>query len=177
LRRPARRAPRVGRAPRGEPTRIEEYYPGLGGWFDVQVYPNEDGGLAFYFEEISERKEREEALREAKEKAEEAQRMQSAFLANMSHEIRTPLTSIIGFAETIGTEVVGLELPEESPLPKYGWADREKRAAPASDPRKGAEPLEAGGWSDGVFLRAGRSGRSGPAHRRGAPAGGPGEKH
>ncbi|MFB6230261.1 MAG: sensor histidine kinase [Salinibacter sp.] len=48
--------------------------------------------------------------------AEEAQRMQSAFLANMSHEIRTPLTSVIGFAEAIGTEVTELELPSECPV-------------------------------------------------------------
>ncbi|MFB6247488.1 MAG: PAS domain S-box protein [Salinibacter sp.] len=49
-----------------EPARIQEYYSGLSGWFDVQIYPNEDGGLAFYFEEITERKERQEVLRKTK---------------------------------------------------------------------------------------------------------------
>lgn len=38
-------------------------------------------------------------LVEAKEKAEESDRLKSVFLANMSHEIRTPLNSIIGFSE------------------------------------------------------------------------------
>ena len=47
-----------------EPTRFEEYYSGLDGWFDIQVYPNDDGGVAFYFEEITGRKEQEEELRE-----------------------------------------------------------------------------------------------------------------
>jgi PAS domain S-box-containing protein len=51
-----------------EPTRLEEYYGGLDEWLDVQVYPNEEGGLAFYFEEITERKKREEALLELREK-------------------------------------------------------------------------------------------------------------
>ena len=37
-------------------------------------------------------------LSEAKEKAEESERLKSAFLANMSHEIRTPLNGILGFA-------------------------------------------------------------------------------
>ncbi len=68
------------------------------------------------------RREAEEAKEEAEEarqEAEEASRLKSALLANMSHEIRTPLTSIIGFAEMLGREAAGLELPEESPLPGY----------------------------------------------------------
>ena len=45
-----------------EPTRFESYYSGLDGWVDVQVYPTEDGGLAFYFEDITERKRREQHI-------------------------------------------------------------------------------------------------------------------
>jgi len=40
-------------------------------------------------------------LQEAKEKAEESDRLKSAFLANMSHEIRTPMNGILGFAEIL----------------------------------------------------------------------------
>ncbi len=40
-------------------------------------------------------------LIEAKEKAEQSDRMKSAFLANMSHEIRTPLNAIVGFSEIL----------------------------------------------------------------------------
>ncbi len=42
-------------------------------------------------------------LSEAKEKAEESERLKSAFLANMSHEIRTPMNGIIGFTDLLKT--------------------------------------------------------------------------
>lgn len=48
------------------------------------------------------RKQSEEKLISAKDKAEESDRLKSAFLANLSHEIRTPMNAIVGFAELIG---------------------------------------------------------------------------
>ena len=46
---------------------------------------------------IDERKRMESALVDARNRAEESDRLKTAFIANMSHEIRTPLNAIIGF--------------------------------------------------------------------------------
>nr|WP_278407955.1 transporter substrate-binding domain-containing protein [Pseudomonas rhodesiae] len=54
----------------------------IGGWIDV-----------------SERQHLLEALREAKERADDASRAKTSFLATMSHEIRTPMNAIIGMLE------------------------------------------------------------------------------
>lgn len=63
--------------------------------------------------DISDRKKMEEELREAKEKAEEMNRIKSFFFANMSHELRTPFMPIMGYAELLASI---LEDPDEKEM-------------------------------------------------------------
>jgi PAS domain S-box-containing protein len=66
--------------------------------------------MVLILKNISERKEAERKLLEAKHKAEESDRLKTAFLSNMSHEIRTPMNAIVGFSDLLSDEQLS---PEE----------------------------------------------------------------
>lgn len=72
-------------------------------WEQASISPikNDEGKITHFLgvkEDITEKKNRETALINALEKAEESDRLKTAFLHNISHEIRTPMNAIIGFS-------------------------------------------------------------------------------
>jgi len=53
------------------------------------------------FKDVSDLMRIEHELKEARDRAEESDRLKTSFLANMSHEIRTPMNGIVGFANLL----------------------------------------------------------------------------
>ena len=78
-------------------------------------------GAAAVARDITERKKAEREMKEARETAEPANRMQSQFLANMSHELRTPMNSILGMLQ--------LALSDELHSEMRGWLNTAKSSA------------------------------------------------
>ncbi len=86
------------------PVRVEALSPILGHWVDISIYPSATG-LSVYFRDLSERKHTEEALRQAKKDAEQANASKSKFLAAASHDLRQPMQSLLLFLEVLKPHV------------------------------------------------------------------------
>ncbi len=81
-------------------------------WASVHITPIRDknGDISHFaslHEDITERKQAELEIENARRAAELSDKAKTELLANMSHELRTPLNAIIGFAETMRHKVFG----------------------------------------------------------------------
>jgi signal transduction histidine kinase len=83
--------------------------------FEVRLVKSGPNEVLAIIRNITQRKQTEAELQEAKEAAEAANRAKSTFLANMGHELHTPLHHIIGYSEMLQEEA--FDLRQESFLP------------------------------------------------------------
>ncbi len=83
----------------GTPRHLETRVRATGGETEIS--------LVAVTRDITERQAAAEAMEEARELSERANRAKSSFLRSMSHELRTPLNSIIGFAQIIREQAFG----------------------------------------------------------------------
>jgi len=72
----------------------------------VKAFPtfNDAGevvGCVEIAQDVTRRKQHEQALEDARRRAEDADRVKSEFLANMSHELRTPMNGILGMLDLL----------------------------------------------------------------------------
>jgi PAS domain S-box-containing protein len=100
-------------------------------WLDNSVgrisWDGEPASLAM-LNDITERKQVEQALLRAKRLAEDASRIMNDFVAVVSHELRTPMTSVLGFTKLIEKDFARWFLPSAK-----GDAEQHKRALRIKD--------------------------------------------
>lgn len=83
-------------------------------WIQLHwVFNDNINGITGFSLDVTERKENEQMLIKAREKAERMDLLKSQFLANISHEIRTPLNAIVGFSDLI------LQCPDDEERQEY----------------------------------------------------------
>ena len=92
----------------------EEYDPKTDTWTYCITTPITwiDGRLVYLrtFENITNRKLMELELLQAKDRAEESDKLKSAFLSNVSREIRTPMNAIMGYSQVLANKITSGEL-------------------------------------------------------------------
>lgn len=84
-------------------------------WASVSPLHESDGRVSGYIAvklDITERKQAEADLIEARQRAEFANQAKTQFLAHMSHEIRTPMNAILGFAQILQHEALSADQHE-----------------------------------------------------------------
>jgi len=85
-------------------------------WMEINAHLTREDhkivGISGTITDIHERKLAEEELVEAKERAEESDRLKSVFLAQVSHEVRTPLNVVLNYNSII-SEIIQEKLPGE----------------------------------------------------------------
>jgi PAS domain S-box-containing protein len=93
---------------RAQTCHFESFYAPLGSWFELHVYPSEEG-LAVYFQNISERRQTQQELQVTLLELERSNKELQEFAFVASHDLQEPLRKIQAFSERLASRSAALD--------------------------------------------------------------------
>lgn len=136
-------------------THFENYYAPWKRWFGIRVYPAKDEGVSVFFQDITARKQAEEALHQTNEALRVANTDLQEFAHSVSHDLREPLRMVTIYCELLKREYAGRMDAKADQMIAYCFDGARRmssllddllvyiRASSARDEPAGAVPLEA----------------------------------
>jgi len=82
-------------------TQFENYYSPWQRWFEIRVYPAKDNGVSVFYQDVTKRKETEEAVRQANASLRVANADLEQFAYSVSHDLREPLRTVGIYCELL----------------------------------------------------------------------------
>jgi PAS domain S-box-containing protein len=111
----------------GESVSFESFYEPLNDWFEVSVYPSEEG-LAVYYRSIKERKQAQRKLEQTMAELERSNRELQDFAFVASHDLQEPLRKIQAFSDRLLARSSSFDAQEQDYLQRMQSAAKRMQA-------------------------------------------------
>jgi PAS domain S-box-containing protein len=83
------------------PLQLENYYEPWQSWFDIRIYPANDGGISVFFQDITERKNADEAARKTNIALKSANADLEQFAFSATHDLQEPLRAVKAYCQLL----------------------------------------------------------------------------
>ena len=86
---------------------LEYYFEPGQRWLELRVYPAKDGGISVFYQDITQRKRTEDAMRRANEALRNANSDLEQFAYSASHDLREPLRMVRIYCQLLSIQYAG----------------------------------------------------------------------
>ena len=101
------------------PAHLETYYAPWQRWFEVRIYPGKDDGVSVFYQDITRRKQTEEALGKTNEALRSANAELEQFAYSATHDLREPLRMVRTYCELLKRKYGGKIGPDADKMIGY----------------------------------------------------------
>ena len=98
---------------------LENFYEPWQRWFDIRIYPANDGGISVFFQDITERKNAEEAARRTTAALKRANADLEQFAYSATHDLQEPLRTVKAYCQLLERRFQGRLGPEADEIIAY----------------------------------------------------------